>query len=324
MSVTTTIDESPLVEGLLYVGTDDGVVQVTEDGGETWRRLDSIPGLPEMSYVTDVFASRRDSDTVFATFNNWQRGDFRPWVWRSDDRGRTWTNITSNLPVRSGAWSVAQDHVNPDLLFAGLEFGVYFSVDGGGHWIELRGGIPKIPARDLHIQRQWTDLVVGTFGRGAYILDDYSALRDVSAETLATDAWLFPLRPVPRFNERNQVRAAWGDEAEPNPPFGATLTYHLREPMAAGAQLVLTIADDSGEPLRTLELPADAGVHRVTWDLRRDPPAGGGRGGRGGGGGQQGAVVGPGRYVATLGRQQSGVVTPLGEPQLVLVVPLER
>lgn len=326
MSVITSLDESPLVEGLLYVGTDDGLVQISEDGGENWRRFESIPGLPEQSYVTDVFASARDSDTVFATFNNWQRGDFRPWVLKSEDRGRTWTNITSNLPQRSGAWSIVQDHVNPDLLFVGLEFGVYFSVDGGDQWTELRGGIPRMQARDLHIQRQWTDLVVGTFGRGIYILDDYTALRDVNAETLEADIWLFPLRPAPLFNELGQVRAAWGDIAEANPPFGATVTYHMREPIADGAQLVLTITDDAGERVRRMELPGEAGVHRVTWDLRRDPPPPPPEGARGGRGGrrQQGALIETGRYTATLGRLVGGNVTDLGEPQTVLVVPLER
>lgn len=326
MSVSTALDESPLVEGLLYVGTDDGLVQVSENGGGTWRRIDSIPGLPEHSYVTDVFASTRDADTVFATFNNWQSGDFRPWVFQSDDRGRTWKNITGNLPVRSGAWSVVQDFANPRLLFAGLEFGVWFSVDGGGQWTELRGNLPKVQARDLQIQRQWTDLVVGTFGRGAYILDDYSALRDVSAETLSADGWLFPLRPVPLFDELAQERAAWGNDAVPNPPVGGTLTYHLREPMTGGAKLVLTIADEAGQQVRRMELPDESGIHRVTWDLRRNPPPPPTTGRAGGAGGRerQGERVGTGRYTATLGRLAGGQVTALGKPQTVLVVPLER
>ncbi|MEI6243874.1 MAG: glycosyl hydrolase [Acidobacteriota bacterium] len=326
MSVITALDESPLVEGLLYVGTDDGLVQISENAGGTWRRIESIPGLPEHSYVTDVFASTRDADTVFATFNNWQSGDFRPWVFQSDDRGRTWKNITGNLPVRSGAWSVVQDFANPKLLFAGLELGVWFSVDRGGQWVELRGNLPKVQARDLQIQRQWTDLVVGTFGRGAYILDDYSALRDVSAETLSADGWLFPLRPVPLFDELGQVRAAWGNDAFPNPPLGATVTYHLREPMAGGAKLVLTITDEAGQQVRRIELPDESGIHRVTWDLRRNPPPPptAGRAGGAGGRGRQGERVETGRYTATLGRLVGGQVTSLGKPQTVLVVPLER
>jgi hypothetical protein len=186
-------------------------------------------------------------------------------------------------------------------------------------------------ARDLHIQREWSDLVVGTFGRGVYILDDYSALRDVSSEALAAPAALFRLRPAPMFGELGQVRAAWGDMAESNPLFGATLTYHLRDALPAGSQLVVTITDGDGEQVRRMILPNEPGVHRATWNLRRDPPpppAGGGRrgGGRGGRGGRgsQGAQVDTGRYTATLGRMQGDAVAPLGAPQTVLVVPLQR
>ena len=246
LSVISALDESPLREGLIYVGTDDGLIQITDDGGKSWRRVARIPGLPDHSYVTDVCASPMDADTVFATFNNWQRGDFRPFVYKSADRGRHWSAITANLPSRSGAWSIVQDHVNRDLLFVGLEFGVFFTVDGGRRWIPLVGGMPKIQARDLQIRRREHDLVVGTFGRGAYVLDDYSALREVDAANLARPAWLFPLRPALLFDELGQVRSAWGDEATPNPPFGAVFTYHLLQPLAEG-QLVLTITDAGGQ-----------------------------------------------------------------------------
>jgi hypothetical protein len=277
--------------------------------------------------VTDLFASRRDADTVFATFNNFQRGDFRPWVLVSHDRGHTWSDITGNLPRRSGTWSIVQDHLDADLLFVGTEFGVYFSVDGGARWVELRGGIPRIQARDLQIQRQWTDLVVGTFGRGAYVLDDYSALREVSPEVLEADAWLFASRPAYLFDELGHVTAAWGNETTPNPPFGAILTYYLRAALPEGAMLVLTITDETGERVRRLELPADTGIQRVAWDLRHDPPpeppedpdAAQQRRRP-----QQGERAAAGRYVATLGVLSGETVTDLGAPQTVLVTELER
>ena len=155
-------------------------MQITEDGGKTWRKAEKFPGVAEYAYVTDVFASPRDANTVFATMNNYQRGDYKPYVVKSTDRGRTWTSIAGNLPARSGAWSVVQDHINGNLLFAGLEFGVWFTVDGGQSWTQLKAGLPTIQARDLAIQRRENDLVVGTFGRGAYILDDYSALRELT------------------------------------------------------------------------------------------------------------------------------------------------
>jgi photosystem II stability/assembly factor-like uncharacterized protein len=350
LSSITTLDESPLFEGLLYVGTHDGLLQVTEDGGKNWTKIEKLPGLPEYTFVTDVFASTRDANTVFATFNNYQRGDFKPYVYKSNDRGRTWTSIAGNLPQRSGAWSIVQDHVNGNLLFAGMEFGVWFTVDGGVRWTQLRGGIPTSQARDLHIQRRENDLVVGTFGRGAFILDDYSALRSVTPQTLTEDARLFPLRDAYLYNELSHQEAAWGNVTTPNPPYGAVFTYHVNQVPAAEAKLVLSIADDGGRPIRRLDLARLAGMHRVAWNLRGEPPAApGGRGGRGsagasrfpaaqaededqdepaptfGGRGQaQAPLVPAGRYRATLGRLVGDIVTPIGDPQSFQVVPLAR
>jgi photosystem II stability/assembly factor-like uncharacterized protein len=361
LSTITTLDESPLLADLIYVGTFDGLIQVTEDGGKTWRKVEKLPGLPEFTAVTDVCASTRDANTVFATFNNYQRGDFKPYVYKSTDRGRTWTSISGNLPARSGAWSIVQDHVNANLLFAGMEFGVWFSVDGGARWTQLKGGIPTTQARDLQIQRREDDLVVGTFGRGAYILDDYSALRAVTPESLMGEAQLFPLRDAYLFNELSHYSAAWGNESTPNPPYGAVFTYNVGQAPAAGTKLVLTITDDSGRPVRRLDLASEVGVQRVAWNLRGEPPAGAGRGGGRGmashtprqaedddvdaddaddadggaqqeeppafggrGGPSQAPKVAPGRYRATLGRLVGDVVTPIGDAQTFQVVPLPR
>ena len=135
-----------------------------------------------------MFASTRDADTVFATFNNYQRGDYKPYVYRSTDRGRTWTSIAGNLPARSGAWAIAQDHVNGNLLFAGMEFGVWFTVDGGARWTQLKGGIPTAQARDLQIQRRENDLVLSTHGRSIWIMDDVSALQQLTTAVMAPSA----------------------------------------------------------------------------------------------------------------------------------------
>ncbi|MBA3887269.1 MAG: hypothetical protein H0X67_16285, partial [Acidobacteria bacterium] len=144
LSNIVSIDESPLREGLLWVGTDDGLVQVTEDAGKSWRKIEDFPNVPQHSYISDVFASPRDADTVFVTINNWQRGDYNPYIVKSTDRGRTWTSISSNLPPKHNVWSVVQDHRNGHLLFAGTEFGLFVSVDGGGHWVKMAGGMPSI------------------------------------------------------------------------------------------------------------------------------------------------------------------------------------
>jgi photosystem II stability/assembly factor-like uncharacterized protein len=341
LSTITTIDESPLLEGLLITGSDDGLVHVSEDGGKNWHKIDSFPGVPAGSYVTDVYASPRDVNTIFVTINNYQRGDFKPYVMKSVDRGRAWTSISGNLPPRSGAWSIVQDHVNGNLLFAGLEFGVFFTTDGGKTWMPLRGGIPTTQARDLEIQKRENDLVVGSFGRGAYVLDDYTALRDLTPQAMAGDGTLFQLRDAYQYDELGQVRAAWGDPSTPNPPYGALFTYYLGK--APESMLVINITDDTGKQVRRLPLPNAAGLNRIAWNLRGEPPAQtpAGRGGAGGAaidpeaaaqlaqagggrGGGQGAPVPPGRYRATLARVSGDTVTPLGQMQMFNVVPLPR
>jgi photosystem II stability/assembly factor-like uncharacterized protein len=290
LSTITTVDESPLLDGLLYVGTDDGLVQISEDGGKTWRKSEKFPGVAEYAYVTDVFASPRDASTVFATMNNYQRGDYKPYVVRSTDRGRTWTSISGNLPARSGVWSVVQDHVNGNLLFAGLEFGVWFTVDGGQNWTQLKAGLPTIQARDLTIQRREQDLVVGTFGRGAYVLDDYTPLRELTPQVLTEEARLLPLRDSYLFEELGQQQAAWGNVTTPNPPVGAVFTYALSKAPEGDAKLVLTITEDTGRQIRRLDLPKTPGLNRATWNLRAEPaqPEGRGAGGRGAAGGAAG------------------------------------
>jgi photosystem II stability/assembly factor-like uncharacterized protein len=349
LSNIVAIDESPVLEGLLYVGTDDGLVQVTEDGGKNWRKIERFPGVPQWTYVTDVFASPRDVDTVFAALNNWQRGDYKPYIVKSTDRGRTWTSITSDLPAKHDVWSIVQDHVNPNLLFAGTEFGLFTSVDAGQHWIQLKGGMPPAQIRDMTVQKRENDLVLATFGRGFFILDDYSALRDITPAALAEDARLFPLRDAAIYNILGLAPAGsaglsplsglWRAE---NPPFGAVFTYHVGQELPADAKLVLTISDDAGRPVRRMDLAKGTGLRRVSWNLRADlPPApapgtpaaadaagrGGqaGRGGFGGGrGGNQGALVQPGRYRATLGRLVGDVVTPIGSPQSFAVVQIPQ
>jgi hypothetical protein len=355
LSNIVSLDESPLLEGLIYVGTDDGLVQVTEDGGKNWRRVEQFPGVPQWAYVSDVFASPRDSNVVFVTLNNWQRGDYKPYVVRSTDRGRTWTNITGDLPDRHDVWSIIQDHVNGDLLFAGTEFGLFFTADGGRHWVQLKGGMPVIQVRDMTVHRRENDLVIATFGRGFYILDDYSPLREVSAQALGEDARLFPLRNAYSYNVLGQAPAGTaglgplaGNWTTPNPPFGAVFTYHVRQDLPASARLVLTITDDTGRQVRRMDLDSTAGMRRVAWNLRGDPPGaqggqgeavGGGRAGQAGGppagaaaaqalgfgrGGAQAALVAAGRYQAVLGRLEGDKVTPIGPAQSFFVVQIPQ
>jgi photosystem II stability/assembly factor-like uncharacterized protein len=342
LSNIVSIDESPLLEGLLYVGTDDGLLQVSEDGGKNWRRVESFPGVPPGTYVTDVCASPRDSNVVFVSLNNWQRGDYKPYLLRSNDRGRTFTSIAGNLPARHNVWTVMQDNVNGDLLFAGTEFALFFTVDGGKVWTQLRGGLPVAQVRDMDIQKRETDLVLGTFGRSFYVLDDYSALREVNAQTLGEEARLFPLRHAYQFPTLGQQRAVESNWTTDNPPYGATFTYQVRQEYPADTRLVLRISDGNGRRVRQMEINKAAGLRRVTWNLNEDapppPPAaagvepagrgagrggggGGGRGGRGGGG-PQGPPVAQGRYTATLGKLVGETFTPIGPAQSFAVLPL--
>jgi photosystem II stability/assembly factor-like uncharacterized protein len=349
----TSIAESPLREGLLFVGTDDGLVQISQDGGATWHRVDKFPGVPDMTYVTDVFPSPHDVNTVFLTLNDFHRGNFKPYLMKSADLGKTWASISGDLPQRDPAWTIVQDPVNANLLFVGTEFGLSFSVDGGRHWVKVKGGMPITPIRDLEIQARESDLVAASFGRGFFVFDDYSALRKLTPELLSQDGVLFaPGRKARAYEEIGYYRAQGDNISSPNPPAGALLTYYLRDETPSGGKTVLTITDASGKQVRQLDASSKAGLHRTPWDLREPaPPAGAaarrptppveggdestppaaGRGGGGGGGGfggrgfaRSGPLVKPGRYTVTLGRLVSGTVTPIGQPQIVEVVGLER
>ena len=360
----TTVSESPLVEGLLYTGSDDGVVQVSDDDA-TWRRAAAFPGVPELSFINRVVASLHDADTVFAVVDAHKTGDLRPLVFESPDRGRSWRSISGDLPERGMVWSLVQDHVAPDLLFAGTEFGLYFTPDGGRRWIEL-AGVPTIGLRDLAVQRRDDDLVAASFGRGFYILDDYSPLREIAAGALGREAVLFAVRDawwyVPYAPMQATGQPVLGSTAYTgaNPPFGAVFTYYLKsghksardqrrdgerelrkegedvpfpgwqrlraENLEGDPRILVVVRDAQGRVVRRVEGPAEAGIHRVAWDLRRpppnpvdlEPP-----------GFQppwvtppQGPLAPPGRYSAEMAILTDGRIEPLSEPREFEVKPV--
>jgi photosystem II stability/assembly factor-like uncharacterized protein len=300
--------ESPKKEGQIYVGTDDGLIQATEDGGATWRKIEKFPGVPERTYVSRLLASQHNKDVIYASFENHKNADFAPYLLRSADAGKSWNSIKGDLPANGPVLAIAEDHENPNLLFVGTEFGLYFTIDGGQKWIRLKGGLPTIAVRDLAIQKQMNDLVVGTFGRGIYVLDDYTPLRGLKRETLAQESVSFPVRSAPTYIQKRQygLRGKGFQGAAfytaDNPPFGATFTYYLKDeiktqkqkrrqaekeaakksavpPYPRGDQLraeavdeapvvLLTIADASGTVVRTVKGPVKQGLHRLSWDLR--------------------------------------------------------
>jgi hypothetical protein len=362
LSNIVSIDESPLLDGLLIVGTDDGVMQITEDGGATWRPIEDFPGVPKYTYVADVFASPRDANVIFAALNNWQLGDYKPYVVRSNDRGRTWTNISGDLPASHDVWAIAQDHVNGNLLFAGTEFGLFFTVDGGSHWVQLRGNMPPTQVRDLQLQKRESDVVMGTFGNGFWVLDDYSPLREVTPETMNEEARLFPLRHAYQYTGWGVAQAGaaglatlGGNWTTPNPPSGAVFTYQVKDALPADTNLVVRIFNRSGQQVRQMNVDKSPGLHRAEWNLRADPgtpgglpepepqlvseepqqgpppqgrgagpagPAGGQPGGGRGGRGNQGPLVDPSAYRAQLGKLVGDTFTPVGPAQFFQVKPL--
>lgn len=173
------LSESSVKAGLIYVGTDDGLIQVTENDGGSWKKIDGIKGVPANTYVNDVKASMHNEDVVYAAFNNHKNGDFKPYILKSTNKGGAWSLITTGLPERGSVYCVVEDHVDPNILFAGTEFGVFVSVDAGSNWMPLKGGLPTVAVRDMDIQKEQNDLVLATFGRGFWVLDDYSAIRDM-------------------------------------------------------------------------------------------------------------------------------------------------
>ena len=338
LSNVVSLDESPLLEGLLYAGTDDGLIQVTEDGGKNWRKVEDFPGVPKHTYVTDVFASPRDAEhgvrhvqQLAARRLQALRRRRAPIAARA---GRT---SPATCPTATTCGPIIQDHVNGNLLFAGTEFGLFVSVDGGAHWVKMHGGMPNIQVRDITVQRRENDLVIATFGRGFYILDDYSALREITPQALADEARLFPLRDAYSFSTpawRRPARPASatlsGNTTFDNPPTGRCSPTAWARRCPADAKLVLTITDEQGRQVRRMDVDKAPGLRRVTWNLRADPPAQaatpqGGRGGAGGGQGGFGgrgnlaALVAAGRYSATLGKKVGETVTPIGTPQVFRV-----
>lgn len=355
----TALAESPLVEGLLYVGTDDGLIQVSENGGQSWRKIESFPAVPECTYVSRLVASQHDPNTVYALFNNHKNADFKPYILKSTDRGRSWSSIASNLPDNHPLWAFAEDHVNPQLLFLGTEFGLFFTPDGGKKWIRLRAGLPTIAIRDLVIQKRENDLVLGSFGRGFFILDDYTPLRLLTPEVLEREAYLFPVKRALMYIEATPLggrdRAFQGESffIAPNPPFGATFTYYLKESLKTLKEIrkerereaerkgeppphptpeelraeeaeeppavFLIVRDADGNVVRRLSGPTRAGLHRVTWDLRFPPPQLGAR--RDDDGDEEnarrtpsGPLVMPGRYEVLLAQRVRGEWKDLAGP----------
>lgn len=348
----TSIAESPIEEGLLYVGTDDGIIQVSEDGGDNWRKIEvgELPDVPETAFVNDIKADLFDENTVYVALDNHKFGDLDPYLLKSTDRGESWKSMKGNVPNRTLVWRIVQDHVNKDLFFLATEFGIYFTIDAGEKWIKLTGGVPTISFRDLAIQRRENDLVGASFGRSFYVLDDYSMLREVTEEQLEQEAALYLVRDAwrytPKLGKGSQGAAFYVAE---NPPFGAVFTYYLKDGFktketvrqkeekelikegegiefpgwdAVEAErreqkptIWLTVSDSDGNVVRRVQGPTGKGIHRVAWDLRYPSTrAVGDDENRDYGSGPSGIMAPPGAYSVSLSSEVDGKVMELAGP----------
>jgi len=233
----TSLAESPVQQGLIYAGTDDGLIQVTEDGGQNWRKIEvgSLPGVPATAFVNDIKADLFDAGTVYVVLDNHKFGDLEPYLVKSTDRGRTWKSMRGDLPGRTLLWRIVQDHERKELFFLATEFGIYFTVNAGTKWVRLKAGLPTISFRDLAIQRRENDLVGASFGRSFYILDDYSPLRYVTDAQLEEEATLFPVKDAWWYPQRSPLggggKGSQGDGffTTSNPPYGAVITFYIGE-----------------------------------------------------------------------------------------------
>jgi hypothetical protein len=306
----TALAESPKNEKLLYAGTDDGLIHVTQDGGATWTKIEKFTGVPNQVLVHNIYASRYDENVVYAVFNNHRSGDFKPYILKSSDKGKTWTDIGKGLPERGSAYCMAEDHKNANLLFVGTELGVFFTLDGGVNWMQLKSGLPTICIRDMAIQERENDLVLGTFGRGFYVLDDYSVLQTIQKSDLDKKAVIFPIKPGLIFIPSEPIGDAGSGSlgasfyTAPNPKMGVNFTYFLQsdyksikeirkeaeakkieakqpiyfpsadsirlEDNEESPYLLVVIKDTKGEVIRKMKQPATKGMYRINWSGRMD------------------------------------------------------
>ncbi len=330
------IAESPLNPNVLWVGTDDGNLQVTRDLGKTWQNVvTKVPGLGKMACVGRIVASRHTEGTAYAIFDNHRMNDFEPYVYTTTDYGRTWKAITQGLPRNNGTLRAIQEHHrNPDLLFAGTEFGVYVSFDRGANWTPLSLNLPTVPVADIAIHPRENDLILGTHGRSIWVLDDITPLEQITGSVLASDLHLFDIRPATAW----RIYDYRNDHGGPghkffigeNPPYGALINYYLKKRPDDSDKVLITVDDARGKTIREFEGTKDAGVNRVAWDLRSAPlaeiPAALRADAQGMGGGQRGMmsrgpVVDPGTYLVkvALGRTlMSKQVTVEDDPRVVI------
>ena len=310
----TTMAESPLKAGIVWIGTDDGSVQVSRDGGATWARLKLPAGVPAGTYVSRVEPSRGGEGAAYVAFDGHRADDYAPYLFRTDDFGQTWHALAGDLPKGQAVHVVREHPKSPRVLFAGTEFGLFVSWNAGGTWTRLRGKLPTVPVFDLQVHPRDNDLIVATHGRGIYILDDLGALAQADPAALDADLRVFDVEPATAY----RVYAHKGNTghkfmAGANPPEGATITYFLKSKPGEKEDVKITITDAAGTLVREIKGPKEKGINQASWDLRLEPPAPPPPASAGESffGPPRGPLVGPGTYTAKVTAGAASATRPI-------------
>ena len=359
----TSLSESPKQEGLIYAGTDDGIIQVTENGGKTWLKIEmrNIKEVPSTAFVNDIRADLFDENTVYAALDNHKYGDFKPYLVKSSNKGKSWSLINGDLPDQLLTWRLVQDHKKKDLLFAATEYGIYFTYNGGSNWIQLKGGLPTIPFRDITIQRRENDLVAASFGRGFYVLDDITPIRAFDPAMLKSEATIFKIKPAYWYVQKGGAYGQGDTQYKAkNPLFGAVFTYFMPDKLKSlkdlriekekkliknkseiafpgwnaleaeknqeSPSIILIIKDSEGSVVNTITGTNKKGFNRVNWKLNY-PNKRGERlkvSKRSRNSSRGGIMVTPGDYTVTLSKKIDGKITQLTEPEAFKVTPLSK
>jgi hypothetical protein len=295
-SVITTVSESPVVPGIVWVGTNDGNLQVSRDGGDTWKNVAAnVKGVPDETFVSRVEPSHFDAGTCYVTFDGHRTNDHKPYVYVTKDYGASWTSIAADLPM-GNVNVIHEDPKNRSLLYLGTEYALYISLDGGKAWKRFMTGLPTVRIDDILVHPRDNDLIIGTHGRSIWILDDITALQQLTDETMKADVTLLAPRPgVAWRNDITQSITVGGSKhfRGENPQPGTAISYYLKS--APAGDVKITITDITGRVVREITGPKAAGLNRVQWNLRGNPLAGA-AGGRGAGGGQAGGGGGRGGF----------------------------
>ena len=302
----TVVGESHFTGDVIYAGTDDGNVQVTRDGGETWTNVvDNIPELPDRTYVSRLSPSAHEPGRVYASFDGHRNGDYAAYVYVSENYGQDWRRIDDGLPDGWSVNVVIEHHRAPNLLFVGNEIGIFTSIDRGQSWTRLKNNMPTVPVDDLVIHPRENDLIVGTHGRSAWVLEDIGPLEHLAQVVMASAAHMFPIKTTTMWAQKGDWPFYGATYSAPNPPRATRLRYYVRDEVEESHDFSLVVTDAAGNHVRSFDGPHDRGINEVLWDWRYDRPydapqgGGGGRGGFGGGA-PQGPIVMPGTYTVTV------------------------